>query len=125
MTIIEEQGAELAMKRPGATCVATPDGSCLVTVPNVLLPAGWTPNTVTVRFIAPVGFPTAKPDCFWTDFNLRLDGGRMPQNSGPNPLPNGPNPLLWFSWHLQKWDPNTDSLLTYLRVIENRFLELK
>ena len=113
------------MKRLGSTCVANPDGSCLVTVPNVVLPAGWTPNTVTVRVIAPVGFPTAKPDCFWTDFNLRLDGGRMPQNSGQSPLPNGPNPLLWFSWHLQKWDPNTDSLLTYLRVIENRFLELR
>jgi hypothetical protein len=125
MTIIEEQGAELTIKRPGATCVANPDGSCLVTVPNVLLPAGWTPSAITVRFIAPVGFPTAKPDCFWTDSNLRLDGGRVPQNTGQAQLPNGPNPLLWFSWHLQKWDPNTDSLLTYLRVIENRFLELR
>lgn len=125
MTIIEEQGAELVLKRPGATCVANPDGSHLVTVSEVVLPAGWTLNTVTVRFIAPVGFPTAKPDCFWTDANLRLDGGRVPQNTGPNQLPNGPNPLLWFSWHLQNWDPNTDSLLTYLRVIENRFLELR
>lgn len=125
MTLIEEQSAELIQKRLGATCTANPDGSCLVTVPNVLLPAGWTPNTTTVRFIVPVGYPTARPDCFWADANLRLDGGRMPQNSGQSPLPNGPNPLLWFSWHLQKWDPNTDSLATYLRVIENRFLELR
>lgn len=125
MTITEEQGEELAQKRLGATCVKSPDGSYLVTVPNVVLPEGWTPNTTTVRFIAPVGFPASRPDCFWTDATLRLNGGRNPQNTGQNQLPNGPSPLLWFSWHLQKWNPNSDSLMTYLRVIENRFLELR
>jgi hypothetical protein len=125
MTITEEQGVELATKRPGATCVPLPNGSYLVTVPNVILPEGWTFNTTTVRFLAPVGFPASRPDCFWADLDLRLKGGCMPQNTSQNPLPNEPSPLLWFSWHLQKWDPNSDSLLTYLRVIENRFLELR
>jgi hypothetical protein len=125
MTLVEEQHEELAKKFCGATCVKSPDGSYLVTVPNFVLPEGWTPNTTTVRFIAPVGFPASRPDCFWTDHNLRLEGGRNPQNTGQNPLPHGPNPLLWFSWHVEKWSPNSDSLLSYFRVIENRFHELR
>lgn len=125
MTPAEEQGQELAKLHPGTTCMRIPDGSYLVTVPDVVLPEGWEPKTTTVRFIAPVGFPASKPDCFWTDVNLRLTGGRNPQNTGNTPLPSGPNPLLWFSWHVQKWSPNSDSLLTYFRVIKNRFLEMR
>jgi hypothetical protein len=125
MTPTEEQGEELKQKFPGATCVRAPDGSYLITVPNVPLPEGWNPRMTTVRFIAPVGFPASRPDCFWTDANLRLVGGRNPSNTGPNPMPHGPNPLLWFSWHVQRWSPNSDSLLTYFRVIENRLHELR
>ena len=125
MTPTEEQIEELARHFPGASGVRAPDGSYLITVPGVELPEGWQPRTTTVRFIAPVGYPVGKPDCFWTDPNLRLNGGRNPQNTGPNPLPHGPNPQLWFSWHTQKWSPNFDSLLTYLRVIKNRFVQLR
>jgi hypothetical protein len=125
MTLVEEQCQELVKKFPETTCVRAADGSHLVTVPNVVLPDGWNTNTTTVRFIAPVGFPTSRPDCFWADNNLKLKGGGNPLNTGQSPLPNGPNPLLWFSWHVQKWSPNSDSLLTYLRVIENRFHELR
>jgi len=125
MTIAQEQCDELAKKFPGTTCVLSPDGSYLITVPDVILPEGWTPRKTTVRFVAPVGFPASKPDCFWADLNLKLDGGRNPQNTGQTPLPYGPNPLLWFSWHVQRWSPNSDSLTTYFRVIENRFHELR
>ena len=125
MTIVEQQIQDLTQKFPGATCVKAPDGSHAVTIPNIPLPQGWEPRTTTVRFIAPVGFPASRPDCFWTDPNLRLTGGRNPQNTGATPMPNVPLQLLWFSWHVQKWSPNSDSLLTYLRVIENRLHEIR
>ncbi len=125
MTIIEQQTQELSQKFTEATCIKAPDGSHLVTIPNVSLPEGWNSKTTTVRFIAPVGFPASRPDCFWTDPNLRLTGGRNPQSTGPNPMPHGPQPLLWFSWHVQKWSPNSDSLLTYFRVIENRLHDIR
>jgi hypothetical protein len=125
MTLTEEQIQEIGKLYPGATSVKAGDGSYLITIPNVELPEGWNVKSTTVRFIAPVGYPHSKPDCFWTDPNLRLVGGLNPQNTGPNPLPNGPNPQLWFSWHTQRWSPNFDSLLTYLRVIKNRFLQLR
>ncbi len=125
MTPTEEQFQELAKQFPGATSAKAADGSCLIKIPNVELPDGWIPKMTTVWFVAPVGYPASKPDCFWTDLNLRLTGGRNPQNTGQTPLLNGPNPLLWFSWHAQKWSPNFDSLLTYFRVIRNRFLEMR
>jgi len=28
---------------------------------------------------------------------------------------------MWWSWHLQAWNPNRDDLYTYMRVIERRF----
>jgi hypothetical protein len=125
MTPTEQQLQELAEHYPGATSAKGADGSYLITVPNVPLPQGWNAQTTTVRFVAPVGYPISKPDCFWADANLKLTGGRNPQNTNQNPLPNGPNPLLWFSWHAERWSPNNDSLLTYFRVIKKRFLELR
>jgi hypothetical protein len=125
MTLTEEQIQEIGKLYPGAASVKAGDGSYLITVPNVELPEGWNVKSTTVRFIAPVGYPQSKPDCFWTDPNLRLVGGLNPQNTGPNPLPNGPNPQLWFSWHTLRWSPNFDSLLTYLRVIKHRFLQVR
>ena len=125
MTPAEEQIQELAKQFPGTTSVRAADGAYVIMVPNVELPEGWSSKTTTVRFVAPVGYPFSKPDCFWTDPGLSLIGGRNPQNTGATPLPYGPNPLLWFSWHTQKWSPNFDSLLTYFRVIRNRFLDLR
>jgi hypothetical protein len=123
MTPIEKQFRELAEKKAGATCVPLPDGSHVVVVPNIPLPPGWNANTTTVAFVAPVGFPASRPDCFWTDPNLRLASGINPQNTGSNPLPGSNQAHLWFSWHVQKWSPNSDSLSTYLHVIESRFGE--
>jgi len=125
MTILEQQFQELVGKFPGARCDPIAGGSFVITAPNFLLPNGWTLKVTTIRFIVPVGYPMGRPDCFWTDAQLRIEGNRVPQNTGDNPIPGGPSPLLWFSWHVQSWNPNSDTLLTYLRVIEKRFRQLQ
>lgn len=125
MTLVDEQFHELSKRFPAASCTNNPDGSFSVVVPDVPLPEGWTANTATVRFILPVGFPMARPDCFWADPELKLAGNRVPKNTGPNAMPHGPSPLLWFSWHVKHWSPNSDTLLTYMRVINDRFKELQ
>jgi hypothetical protein len=125
MTILEQQFQDLAEKFSGARCDLIAGGSFAITVPNFPLPNGWTSKFTTVRFIAPVGFPQGRPDCFWTDHDLKLEGNRVPQNTGMNPMPNVPGQFLWFSWHVQNWSPNSDTLLTYLRVIEKRFRQLQ
>lgn len=121
MTPIEEQFEKLKAEYPAATLTSLPDGSYTVTIPGIALPTGWNANQTTVRFVVPVGYPGSRPDCFWADAQLRLTSGAPPQNSGTNLLPQHNGPLLWFSWHVQKWSPNSDTLLTYTNVIRNRF----
>lgn len=125
MTLVEEHFEGLAAQAPQTTFVKVADGSHLITIPDVELPAGWNAKTTTVRFVAPVGYPSSRPDCFWADPGLRLASGNAPTNTGQSQPPDGSDPQLWFSWHVQKWCPNSDTLLTYFRVILNRFMELK
>jgi hypothetical protein len=67
----------------------------------------------------------AKPDCFWVDPDLRVGVSGVPQASGMNVLPEVGTPQLWFSWHVQTWNANIDTLLTYFHVIERRLLEVR
>jgi hypothetical protein len=98
------------------------DGTAIVTA-DLVLPAGWNRTRTRVRFLLPVAFPSAQPDCFYADLDLRLADGNMPQNSGIQPL-DGEN-LLWFSWHLSTWSPSSDTTATYLRFIERRLRDVR
>lgn len=108
-----------------ATIQRRADGSYLVTVAGVDLPEGWAPRQkVEILFVAPPGYPAAKPDCFWVSPPIRLANGAIPQaaNEG-NPLPYDNvqgRRLTWFSWHLQSWDPNLSTLASYYKVILQR-----
>lgn len=95
-----------------------PDGSSIVSS-LMTLPSGWNRTQTMVRFVLPIAFPSAPPDCFFADGDLRLASGQMPSNSGFQPLDG--EQLLWFSWHLSTWSPATDNIDTYLRFIESRF----
>jgi len=122
MTPIEQQIQELRQEYPEARATAQPSGAYLIEVPNYKLPPGWNRDVVTVIFLAPPGYPAAQPDCFWVEpGGVRLANNATPQGSNDsNPIPGiGPRGT-WFSWHLQQWDPNRDSLLRYLNVIKQR-----
>jgi hypothetical protein len=116
------QFEQLKQKHPRATLRRNPDGTAIVEVPDVeVRPTGaWNKSQTTVRFVVPIGYPAAKPDCFWTDPDLRLSNGQLPKNTGQQPLPHSNFPTLWFSWHASAWNPNNDSLRTYLRLIQDR-----
>lgn len=124
-SIVDKQADELAGKYPGATLRLRPDTSYYVSIPNYPLPAGWNKQTINVYFVVPAGYPTAKPDCFWTDRDLLLANGATPANASVNVAHGEPEQLLWFSYHLSSWNPNTDNLLTYVRVIQKRLEELR
>lgn len=127
MTPLQEQFRILQAEHPQAEMNPLSDGSFLIVVPSIKLSTAWSKPTVVVKFVAPVGYPFGRPDCFWTDHDLRLSNGSPPQCTGPNPIPNfnAATPHLWFSWHLQGWNPNSDNLLTYLHVIKCRFNEAR
>jgi hypothetical protein len=120
MTPTQQQFEVLRGTAAQASIQGLPDGSHLIVVPAYELPDGWSKPRVDVKFIAPVGYPLARPDCFWADVDLRLKNGNPPMNTGNTPLPYATGPHLWFSWHVATWNPNNDSLLTYLYVIKRR-----
>ena len=126
MTLLEEQFAILKGEYPDALLTMLPSGAALIEIRNFSLPSGWTKPSISLKFIAPVGYPFARPDCFWTDPDLKLEkSGGLPKNTGSNPIPGVPGTYLWFSWHLAQWDPNKDNLSTYAHVIESRLKELQ
>ncbi|QPB24578.1 hypothetical protein ISN39_34170 (plasmid) [Rhizobium sp. 007] len=105
-----------------------PSGAVVVSVPNVSLPEGWNKPSTEIRFVVPAGYPYAALDCFWADSGLRLADGRIPNNTGEsNPIPEDGGTGLWFSWHLQdqKWNPNRDTLSSWMNVVISRFRHLQ
>jgi hypothetical protein len=78
-----------------------------------------------VRFVIPVGYPAAQPDCFWADENLRLASGAIPTNAAAQMIPGTAELALWFSWHFSGWRPSQDDLMTYIRFVLMRFIDAR
>jgi len=130
MDYIEDGIERLRTKWPQAHAEKSKFGHHLIFVPSVKLPKQYRENICTVLFIAPPGFPAACPDHFFTDIEVRCDKSlAMPHNTN---LGNGDllrhlgwpqwKESMWWSWHMQMWNPNQSSLFTYMKVIEQRFL---
>ncbi len=125
MSLVDEQFRLAESEYGGAHLTSRPDGTYVVEIPNLPLPPGWSKSRTSVKFIVPVGFPHAVPDCFWTDQDLRLASNADPQASNIQPLPGTSEVHRWFSWHANKWAPNRDSLMTYIKIIEARLREAR
>lgn len=125
--MIEAQLADLKARYPGTETTRLPSGTTLVTVPEVPLMSGWSKPRTTIRFLVPAAYPYAALDCFWADPDLRLAGERMPANTSPgNPIPETGQPGLWFSWHLaHAWNPNRDTLSSWMNAINDRLRRLQ
>ena len=123
--VVDGQLAELRRLYHGAEAVMRPDGTVLIRVPAVSVPAGWNKAASSFTFIVPVGYPVARPDCFWADADLRLAGGAMPANAGVQAIPGTTESALWFSWHVNSWDPARDTLVTYVRVMRERLARVR
>lgn len=127
MTPFEQHMKDLQSVCPGATAVRLGSGAQLITIPNYTMPQGWDRQTVTILFVAPPAYPAGQPDCFWIEPGcVRLANGATPQGTNDsNPIPEVGPRGTWFSWHVQHWNPNRDSLLSYFKAIEQRFKALQ
>jgi hypothetical protein len=128
--ITNRQFERVRERFPTATLQELPSGAALLTVPEVALPAGWSVESTTARFIVPTGYPGPAPDCFWSDKQLTLPGGRTPQASQlSHAIPEANMSGHWFSWHVtdaaKNWNPNRDDLMTFLSIVFDRFRELR
>lgn len=117
---LDAQLERLQQAYPGSTARTLSDGMVLVTVPSIRLPGGWNQSHTAISFLVPVGYPMAKPDCFYADAGLRLANGNLPMNAAPQQVPHTSETRIWFSWHLATWHPTRDSLQTYVGVIRDR-----
>jgi hypothetical protein len=98
---------------PGGTFQPFASGVILVRTGSLALPPGWSKAETIVRFLVPIGYPAAQPDCFWADADLTLAGGSPPASSAIQQIPETGEPVLWFSWHPQTWQPSKDDLISY------------
>ena len=111
----------LVSRFPDAQVQEVPNAGTMVTLPAIATPAGWNKPTTSVHFFAPVGYPFARPDCFWADEDLRLASGALPQSANcDTPMPGLGKRALWFSWHMDHWNASRDSLLTWIASIKER-----
>lgn len=95
-----------------------------VHIPLIDLPTGWNKDKTAIWFTVPDGYPSASPDCFWSE-DLRLPAGGEPKSSQTNnPHPMAPAGSRWFSWHAQSWNPATCDLYSYMSIIRNRLEQL-
>jgi len=122
----EVQIEDLRRRWPDVRTQDLPSGAILVTIGSISLPPGWSRVATSIRFLVPTGYPFAAPDCFWADNDLMLEGGRMPCNAGNNNIiPESAEPGLWFSWHVQAWNPNRDTLSSWMNTIADRLRRLQ
>lgn len=126
MSILEGQLQELRNRYGTVETTVLRSGAVLIEIASHLLPAGWSKARTSIRFLAPQGFPQAAPDCFWADGDLCLQGGREPQNSNTSEaIPEHGGKGRWFSWHLTSaWNPNRDTLSTWMNSINDRLKRL-
>ncbi len=130
MNALHDGMARLRTRWPQSHYQPSKHGAYLIIVPSVLLPKGYRENICTVLFVVPPGYPAACPDHFFTDIEIRLENGAIPKNTVlPHSVHGGNFPkktwpqwsqCMWWSWHLQMWNPNQSNLYTYMRVILQR-----
>jgi hypothetical protein len=126
MGIPEVQTEELRQRYADLRMQALPSGAIQVAIGSVPLPAGWSKACTSIRFLVPAGYPFAAPDCFWADNDLLLEGGRMPCSAGNNnTIPETTEIGLWFSWHVQGWNPNRDTLSSWMNTIGDRLRRIQ
>ena len=120
-SLAEKNVDDFLVKHPDAEVHRLPNGDFSIRMSAAVL-TGWSKEQTSVAFIVPAAFPVQRPDCFWTDGDLMLQGGQPPANSQMNP-PHPVHPgMRWFSYHPNVWDVR-DTVETYWHLIQGRLLQ--
>ncbi len=83
------------------------------------VPPGFSKRSTELLLKFPISYPNGRPDMFWTDQDLTLEGGRIPRNADSIETALE-KPWRRFSWHPQNWNPGTDNLRTFLEFVNVR-----
>jgi hypothetical protein len=110
-----------ALSEEGFTVTLTKaDDMANVLITNYLIRSRhYNRSAIELLLRIPLAYPNGKPDMFWTDEDFLLKDGRVPKSAETIETWLGKRRRR-FSWHLAKWNPCVDNLLTYLEFIDNR-----
>jgi hypothetical protein len=97
------------------------DGSFdVLMIENYRLPSGWSKKETTLLLKLPRSFQNGgKPDMFWTETDLTLEDGGVPDRGNTIEHIIG---RQWrrFSWHPKSWTPGIDDIHTFLEFVAHR-----
>ncbi len=96
----------------------------LVVIEKYPVPLGWNKSETTLLLVTDIGYPNSRIDMFWTDLDFKLSGERIPQ-AGDAVQPFLGKQWRRFSWHVQKWNPAVDNIITYLGTVDARLRQLQ
>ena len=88
------------------------------------LPPGWSKSETRLLLIADVGYPNSKIDMFWVDTDVKLQNGDKVPQAGESIESYIGQQWRRFSWHVQKWNPAVDNIISYLNTVDNRLKQL-
>ena len=108
-----------ALRSDGLAIDTAEDGVANAIVHAYPVPPGFSKQSTELLIRAPMSYRNGKPDMFWTDKDLVLASGGVPQNAEKIERYLDRD---WrrFSWHPQNWNPGADDLRTYLEFINAR-----
>jgi len=93
------------------------------------LPTGWYKKETHLLLMTDISYPNSKLDMFWVDPDVKLEGDRIPQagEAIEKYRDKDGTDKDWrrFSWHVAKWNPAVDNIITYLGTVDARLRQLK
>ncbi len=114
---LKEDGLEVSTHRDG--------NRIFVVFEKYPLPAGWNNRRETqLLLITDISYPNSKLDMFWVDPDVMLNNGKVPQ-AGEAIETYLNKQWRRFSWHVQKWNPAVDNVITYLSTVDARLRQLQ
>ena len=124
----ERVASEINMLKQRYPLLQHGDNLSWVLILDFSLPQGrYNKERTKLLFSIPTSYPSAGPDNFFTDGDLRLKDSSMPPsfNLGPNSSSGAapiPGDWAWFSWHPVLWRPAAtieggDNLYTFIKGI--------
>jgi hypothetical protein len=79
----------------------------------------YAPTLTDLMVIADYQYPVSKLDMYWTDPQVRLVTGALPQSADQFEACAGRQWQRW-SWHYPVWDPSRHNLRTHVEVFRDR-----
>lgn len=123
LPVLIEQIERVRQDYPNLIVTQRQDGIIDLEIPAFELPAGWTKAQTSVLVTVPVGYPDNKPQGFFVDSDLQLASGQQAGGLSGAQMINGRN---WnaFCWNSAEWNPQTDGLRKYVKIMLCRFEDL-